>query len=364
MFSSVDYIHMSHALQLAHKGLYSTSPNPRVGCVITQHDKMIASGWHERTGQPHAEINALNSAIEDVRGATAYITLEPCSHHGHTPPCTDALIRAGVGKVIIAMQDPNPKVSGQGIAQLQQAGITVESGLLETEAQQLNPGFISRMTRKKSWVRLKIAASLDGKTALNNGQSQWITGEAAQRDGHRWRARSCAVLTGIGTLMQDDPKLTVRHVTTTRQPKKIVIDKELDIPLDAKLLQGEEVLIFTTNAKKIEKITALNVLGAHVIVSPDMGGNVDLVGMMHKLAELEINELLVEAGSGINGALINAGLVDELVLFLAPHLLGDIAQGMSKLPELTGLDQKHLLDIHDVRMIGRDIRVIARCHKP
>ncbi len=351
---------MSQALQLAEKGRYSTTPNPRVGCVITQHGKIIARGWHERTGQPHAEINALNSAEGDMRGATAYITLEPCSHHGRTPPCADALIQAGIGKVIIAMQDPNPLVSGRGCALLQRAGVSVQTGLLEAQANKLNLGFVTRMTHQRPWVRLKIAASLDGKTALTNGSSQWITGEAARQDGHRWRAASCAVLTGIGTLKHDDPQLTVRHIETTRQPKKVLVDKRLDIPLDAKLLQGEEVFIFTANSDNAEKILALNELGAQVIALPDAQGNVDLQRMLHKLADFEMNELLVEAGSGLNGALVHAGLVDELILYLAPHLLGDVAQGMLKLPELSDLDKKHSLELQDVRMIGQDIRVIAR----
>lgn len=359
MFSSVDYAFMSHALQLAEKGLYSTAPNPRVGCVITQHDKLIASGWHERAGQPHAEINALNSAVSDVRGATAYITLEPCSHHGRTPPCAHALIQAGIAKVIVAMQDPNPLVSGRGCALLQQAGMTVQTGLLQDEANKLNLGFVTRMTHQRPLVRLKIAASLDGKTALTNGTSQWITGESARQDGHRWRARSCAVLTGMGTLKQDDPQLTVRHIKTSRQPKKVVVDKQLAIPLDAKILQGEEVFIFTANSENPEKIAALNQLGAHVTVLPDTQSHVDLQKMLHKLADFEMNELLVEAGGGLSGALVGAGLVDELILYLAPHLLGDVAQGMLKLPELTNLDKKLALDILDVRMIGQDIRVIA-----
>ncbi len=351
---------MSHALQLAEKGLYSAAPNPRVGCVITQQDKLIASGWHERTGQPHAEINALNSAVSDVRGATAYITLEPCSHHGRTPPCAHALIQAGIAKVIVAMQDPNPLVSGRGCALLQQAGMTVQTGLLQDEANKLNLGFVTRMRHQRPWVRLKIAASLDGKTALTNGASQWITGEAARQDGHRWRARSCAVLTGMGTLIKDDPQLTVRHIKTSRQPKKVVVDKQLAIPLDAKLLQGEEVFIFTANPDNPEKVATLNALGAQVILLPDAQGNVDLQKMIHQLADLEMNELLVEAGSGLSGSLISAGLVDELILYLAPHLLGDVAQGMVKLPELTDLSQKVSLEFQDVRKIGQDIRVIAR----
>ncbi|MEK6686134.1 MAG: bifunctional diaminohydroxyphosphoribosylaminopyrimidine deaminase/5-amino-6-(5-phosphoribosylamino)uracil reductase RibD [Pseudomonadota bacterium] len=361
MFSPADYAFMSTALRLAEKGLYSTAPNPRVGCVITQNEQIVGSGWHERAGQPHAEINALNLAGEAARGATAYVTLEPCSHYGRTPPCADALIDAGIAKVIIAMEDPNPMVSGRGCALLERAGITVQTGLLQTEAHALNVGFVTRMIHNRPWVRLKTAASLDGKTALNNGTSQWITGEAARQDGHRWRARSCAILTGIGTVKSDNPQLTVRHVATHRQPKKIVVDSHLAIPLDARLLQGEEVFIFTANTENQEKKAALSRMGAQVIVLPVAVGAVDLGEMMTVLANLGMNELLVEAGCGLNGALVKAGLVDEMIIFLAPHLLGDDAQGMIKLPELVNLEQKKALEIMDLRMIGRDIRVIAKC---
>lgn len=361
MFSPADYAFMSTALRLAEKGLYSTAPNPRVGCVITRNEQIVGSGWHERAGQPHAEINALNLAGEAARGATAYVTLEPCSHYGRTPPCADALIDAGIAKVIIAMEDPNPMVSGRGCALLERAGITVQTGLLQTEAHALNVGFVTRMIHNRPWVRLKTAASLDGKTALNNGTSQWITGEAARQDGHRWRARSCAILTGIGTVKSDNPQLTVRHVATHRQPKKIVVDSHLAIPLDARLLQGEEVFIFTANTENQEKKAALSRMGAQVIVLPVAVDAVDLGEMMTVLADFGMNELLVEAGCGLNGALVKAGLVDEMIIFLAPHLLGDNAQGMIKWPELVNLEQKKALEIMDLRMIGRDIRVIAKC---
>lgn len=361
MFSPADYAFMSTALRLAEKGLYSTAPNPRVGCVITQNEQIVGSGWHERAGQPHAEINALKLAGEAARGATAYVTLEPCSHYGRTPPCADALINAGIAKVIIAMEDPNPMVSGRGCALLERAGITVQTGLLQTEAHALNVGFVTRMIHNRPWVRLKTAASLDGKTALNNGTSQWITGEAARQDGHRWRARSCAILTGIGTVKSDNPQLTVRHVATHRQPKKIVVDNHLAIPLDARLLQGEEVFIFTANTENQEKKAALSRMGAQVIVLSVAVGAVDLGEMMTVLADFGMNELLVEAGCGLSGALVKAGLVDEMIIFLAPHLLGDNAQGMVKWPELVNLWQNKSLEIMDLRMIGRDIRVIAKC---
>ncbi|MDE2389135.1 MAG: bifunctional diaminohydroxyphosphoribosylaminopyrimidine deaminase/5-amino-6-(5-phosphoribosylamino)uracil reductase RibD [Betaproteobacteria bacterium] len=360
MFSATDYSFMSHALRLAEQGLYSTTPNPRVGCVIVRDGQIVGSGWHVKVGQPHAEINALTDAGAAARGATVYVTLEPCSHHGRTPPCVDALIAAGIARVVIAMEDPNPLVSGCGCALLQQAGIIVQIGLLQAEAHALNAGFISRMMRKKPWVRLKIAASLDGKTTLNNGVSQWITGEAARLDGHHWRARSCAVMTGIGTVESDNPQLTVRHIKTDRQPKKIVVDSRLVIPLDARVLQdGEETFIFTAQIGNPEKKAALNQRNVRVMVLPNADGSVDLQKMMATLADLEINEVLVEAGGRLNGALVEAGLVDELIIYLAPHLIGDNALGMIKLQELKCLEQKRKLNIQDIRMVGQDIRLIA-----
>ena len=353
MFSAADYAFMSRALQLAEKGLYSTTPNPRVGCVITRGTQIIGSGWHERAGQPHAEIIALQEAGAAARGAVAYVTLEPCSHFGRTPPCARALVDAGIARVFVAMEDPNPLVSGRGCE--------VQTGLLQAEAQALNIGFISRMVHKRPWVRMKIAASLDGKTALKNGLSQWITSEAARHDAHRWRARSCAILTGMGTVKLDDPELTVRFVETSRQPKKIVVDRHLQIPLDAKLFHGEQVLIFTANEQDEGKKKSLAELGAQAIVLPDAEGRVDLQKMLTLLAtEFAMNEILVEAGCGLSGALVSAGLVDEIIFYFAPHLLGDEAQGMVKWPELMSLEQKKQLKIADLRMVGQDMRVIAK----
>jgi diaminohydroxyphosphoribosylaminopyrimidine deaminase / 5-amino-6-(5-phosphoribosylamino)uracil reductase len=359
MFSASDYAYMAQALRLAEKGLYSTSPNPRVGCVLVRDRCVVGSGWHERAGAPHAEINALVAAGEAARGATAYLTLEPCSHHGRTPPCTDALIKAGIARVVAAMEDPNPLVSGSGYAKLLDAGIEVQTGLMAVEAKALNIGFIVRMSRGRPWVRIKIAASLDGKTALNNGASQWITSEAARRDGHRLRARSCAVMTGIGSVLADNPRLTVRHLETARQPLRVVVDSRLEIPVDARLLRGAGELIFTATASE-GTIGALHEVGARVIVLPDQNDNVDLSAMMQKLADFEINEILVEAGWRLNGALINAGLVDELVIYLAPYLIGDAARGMLKLPELADLQGKRALSIEDMRRVGPDIRITAQ----
>ncbi len=311
MFSATDHGYMAQALQLAEKGLYGTSPNPRVGCVLVRDGQVVGSGWHERAGEPHAEINALAAAGTAARGATAYLTLEPCSHHGRTPPCAEALIKAGVARLVAAIPDPNPLVSGRGCTLMEEAGITVQTGLMEAEARELNIGFITRMTHSRPWVRMKIAASLDGKTALNNGVSQWITSEHARRDAHRLRARSCAVMTGIGTVLADDPQLTVRHIETSRQPLSVVVDSRLEIPVDAGLLRGAGELIFTATASE-GKIMALHDMGARTIVLPNENENVDLAGMMRRLADFEINEVLVEAGCRLNGALINAGLVDEL----------------------------------------------------
>lgn len=359
MFSSADHVYMSQALQLAEKGLYSTMPNPRVGCVIVRDGKVVGSGWHVSAGEPHAEINALNVARTAAQGATVYLTLEPCSHFGQTPPCAEALIKAKVAKVITAMQDPNPLVKGSGLSLLRKSKIKVQNGLMKTSAEELNIGFVTRMKKNRPWVRMKIAASLDGKTALNNGKSQWITGEAARCDGHRFRARSCAVLTGIGTVLKDDPQLTVRLVESPRQPLKVIVDSQLKTPINAKILRGGGELIFTAGTNE-KKIAALSKAGARPVVLPDDNGNVELEKMMQTLATLEINEVLVEAGNRLNSSLINARLVDELVIYLAPHLIGDHALGMLNLPELTSLSEKHKLKIMDLRMIGQDIRIIAR----
>lgn len=354
---------MSHALRLAEKGLFTTSPNPRVGCVIVNGGKVVGTGWHERVGEPHAEIYALQEAGDLARGATVYVTLEPCSHHGRTPPCVDALIRAGVCKVVMAMDDPNPHVNGQGKERLQKAGIEIQTGLLADEAKQLNIGFVNRMRHGRPWVRTKIATSLDGRTALKNGKSQWITSESARQDGHKWRARSCAILTGISSVRKDDPQLTVRYIETSRQPIRIVVDSNLEIPLQAKLLQNADTTwIYTVQTNK-EKIHRLEDIGAHIVVLPDSVGKVDLKAMMVKLAEAGINELLVEAGPVLNGALVTAGLVDEIVFYFAPSLLGNSAQAMVAMPEITDLSEKYDLQMTDIRKIGVDIRLMAKFMK-
>lgn len=350
---------MAQALRLAERGLYSTTPNPRVGCVIVRDGRVVGEGWHERAGEPHAEVHALNRAGEAALGATVYVTLEPCSHYGRTPPCAGALIKAGVARVVVAMRDPNPMVSGQGIAMLELAGIPTACGVLENEARELNAGFISRMERGRPWLRLKVAATLDGKTALNNGISQWITGPDARRDAHRLRARSCAMLTGIGTLLADDPALNVREIETSRQPLKVVVDARLDMPPSAKMLQGAKVLV-VTGCEDAARIRPLQAAGAEVLVLPLQQGRIDLAELLRELGKRGLNEVMVEAGKGLNGALLQASLVDELVMYLAPMLFGDRARGMFDLPEIEAMEQRQELIIRDVRMIGRDLRVTAR----
>jgi diaminohydroxyphosphoribosylaminopyrimidine deaminase/5-amino-6-(5-phosphoribosylamino)uracil reductase len=358
-FSAVDHGMMARALQLAERGLWTTSPNPRVGCVLVRDGDIVGEGWHEKAGEPHAEVHALRMAGERARGATAYVTLEPCSHHGRTPPCAEALIAAGVTRVVVAMGDPNPLVSGQGLAMLQVAGIETASGLLENEARELNIGFVARMSRGRPWLRLKAAASLDGKTALNNGVSQWITGPDARRDGHRWRARACAILTGIGTVRDDDPQLLVRDVETPRQPLRVVVDSRLETPLTAKILRGGPVLVAAAVDDE-NRANSLRAAGAEVLMLPNPHGKVELKDLLEELGRRGINEVHAEAGFKLNGSLLREGLVDELLLYLAPCLIGHDASGLFNLPELTSLDGKRHLQIRDLRQIGEDIRLIAR----
>ena len=363
MISPADQAHMAQALRLAKRGLYSTSPNPRVGCVIVRDGVVVGEGWHQRAGEAHAEVNALQQAGAAARGATAYVTLEPCSHHGRTPPCTEALLAAGIGRVVAAMADPNPLVAGRGLAQLQAAGVAVDVGLMADEAHELNIGFVSRMTRQRPWVRLKAAASLDGKTALQNGESQWITGPQARQDGHCWRARACAILSGIGTVRKDDPQLNVRGVDTPRQPWKVIVDSRLELSPAARLLEAGNVLLVSAGqavAEVAEKAAALRERGAEILDLPDGKGRVDLHALLHELARRGLNEVHVEAGSRLNGALLAAGLVDEVLLYLAPCLLGDTAQGLFALPALESLAGKHRLAIREVKQFGDDLRVLAR----
>jgi diaminohydroxyphosphoribosylaminopyrimidine deaminase/5-amino-6-(5-phosphoribosylamino)uracil reductase len=358
MFSAADHEYMAQALRLARNGMYSTSPNPRVGCVMVRDGQVVGEGWHERAGLPHAEINALRAAGAGAKGATLYVTLEPCSHTGRTPPCADALIEAGVARVVAAMQDPNPLVAGQGLERLRAAGIEVACGLLEVEALELNIGFVTRMTLGRPWLRLKTASSLDGKSALNNGVSQWITGAEARRDVHRLRARSCALLTGIGTVLADDPQLNVRDVETARQPLRVVVDSTLRTPPTAKILDGGGCLIATASPDR-ERIARLEDAGAEIIGLPGTPGRVDLPGLMQTLAQRGINEVTVEAGCTLNGALLEANLVDELVMYVAPLLLGDKARGLFGMRELTEMAGRREVRIVDMRMVGKDSRIRA-----
>lgn len=352
---------MRLALELAAKGMYTTTPNPRVGCVIVKDNQIIGRGFTQPAGHAHAEVQALNDVADrgfDAEGATAYVTLEPCSHHGRTPPCADALIRAKLARVVAAMRDPNPLVAGKGLARLQAAGIAVTSGVLEDEAHEMNIGFFKRMQHGQPWVRMKTAASLDGMTALHNGISQWITGEQARADGHAWRARACAILTGIGTVQEDDPQLTVRAIDTPRQPQRIVVDSRLQISPHARVLDGGGTWIVAAQSDP-EKETMLRDLGHEVILLPNAEGKVDLPLLMMELGSRQINELHVEAGFKLNGSLIREECVDELLVYLAPSLLGD-AQRMFNLPAAASLEQKKNLVFHEVKQIGADLRILAR----
>lgn len=353
---------MQQALELAHISVGLSEPNPRVGCVITKGDRVLGVGHTQRAGEAHAEVAALRDAAarrEDVRGATVWVTLEPCSHHGRTPPCCDALVAAGVAKVVASVQDPNALVAGQGFEKLRAAGIVVETGAGEHETRELNIGFFSRMQRKRPWVRMKIAASLDGKTALENGASQWITSEEARRDGHAWRARASAVLTGIGTVLEDNPRLDVRLVPVPKQPFAVIVDSKLETPLDAAMfVEGRPLVVYTALADPSRR-TLLEGRGATVVAMPGPGGKVDLAAMLRDLAAREVNELHVEAGHKLNGSLLREGLVDELLIYMAPKLLG-LGRDMANLGPFTELAQGLPLHVQDVSRIGPDIRVLAR----
>ncbi|WJW76218.1 bifunctional diaminohydroxyphosphoribosylaminopyrimidine deaminase/5-amino-6-(5-phosphoribosylamino)uracil reductase RibD [Thiohalobacter sp. IOR34] len=361
MGSSDDYRYMARALRLARLGLYTTDPNPRVGCVIVRDGAVVGEGWHERAGGPHAEIHALRAAGEAARGATAYVTLEPCCHHGRTPPCSEALIEAGVARVVAAMEDPNPRVAGEGLAQLRAAGIEAEAGVLAAEAEALNPGFVSRMRRGRPFVRCKLAMSLDGRTAMASGESQWITGDAARADVHRLRARSSAILTGIGTVLADDPSLNARleEGVGVKQPLRVVLDAHLAMPPTARMLSLPGETLVLTRAREPAFREALEAAGAEVMRLPGSADALDLNAVMDCLAEREVNELLVETGAVLAGTLLRAGLIDELVVYLAPHIMGDAARGLFHLPGLEAMQDRIGLEIRDVRAVGRDWRITA-----
>ncbi|MGQ0547875.1 MAG: bifunctional diaminohydroxyphosphoribosylaminopyrimidine deaminase/5-amino-6-(5-phosphoribosylamino)uracil reductase RibD [Betaproteobacteria bacterium] len=343
---------MRRALELAGRGLYTTTPNPRVGCVLAKEEAIVGEGWHERAGEPHAEVIALERAGRSAAGATVYVNLEPCNHHGRTPPCVEALKNSRVGRVVAAMRDPNPQAASGGEA-LAAAGIGFEHGLMEEQARELNIGFVSRVTRGRPWVRLKVAASLDGRSALANGKSQWITGPEARRDGHRWRARACAVLTGIGTVKADDPRLTVREVETPRQPLRVIVDSRLETPPSARILEGGNVLIFSGRPGKAPP-------GADLVVLPNPSQKVELPKMLEALARRGVNELHVEAGFRLNGSLVRERCVDEFLVYLNPSFLGDGAQGMLDLPAFASLDERVPLKLLSVERLGEDLRIRAR----
>ena len=354
---------INQALGLATQALFLSNPNPRVGCVIASAGGVIlGQGFTQRAGGPHAEVMALRDAQaqgHEVRGATAYVTLEPCSHHGRTGPCCDALIQAGIAKVVASIADPNPQVAGNGFARLRAAGVQVEVGDGAEAARELNIGFFSRMLRKTPWVRMKIAASLDGKTALDDGTSQWITSEAARTDGHAWRARACAVLTGIGTLLDDNPRLDVRLVDTPRQPIRVLVDSRLQAPLNAHILGASPPLYIYAAVQNDAKKSALEALGATVIYLPNAQGKVDLAAMLRDLGERQINELHIEAGAQLNGSLIRAGLVDEFLVYLAPKLIG-AGRGMAEFGPLAALSEATPLSFESTTLVGPDLRILAR----
>ena len=352
---------MARAVQLARRGLFSADPNPRVGCVLVKAGRIVGEGWHERAGGPHAERVAIARAGTDASGATAYVTLEPCGHTGRTGPCADALIEARVARVVCAATDPNPLVDGTGVRRLREAGMDVTVGVLEASAAALNPGYISRMTRSRPLVRSKLAASLDGRTALANGESQWITGEAARRDVHRWRARASAVLTGIGTVLADDPGLDARlpapHPPIT-QPARIIVDSGLRTPPTARSLALPGTSLVFGCREAPESAEALRRAGARVETVPG-ARHCDLVQVMTRLGELQFNEVWVEAGARLNGALLDAGLIDELVVYLAPGVLGADGRGMFAIEPLASLEGRIEVEYQDVRKVGKDLRITA-----
>ncbi len=367
-----DRIWMARAIQLAEKGLYTTQPNPRVGCVIVSPDhQCVGEGFHQLAGGPHAEVHALQQAADNARGATVYVTLEPCSHQGKTPPCANTLIEAGVSRVVCAMQDPNPLVSGEGIKKLQQAGIQVESGLLQAEAEALNPGFIKRMKTGRPYVRVKLAMSLDGRTAMASGESRWITSEAARADVQKFRARSSVVLTGSGTVLADNPSMNVRVsgadlgiAVEPHQPLRAIVDGDLTVLPGSNIFQltGSQAAQVVVFSHKNLSADDLQTAGFHNIQLFDPGecsGKIDLAAVMQWLGEQQANEIHVEAGSTLCGALLDQGLVDELVIYMAAHIMGDSARGLFHLPNLNSMSERINLEIKEIRPIGKDWRITA-----
>jgi diaminohydroxyphosphoribosylaminopyrimidine deaminase/5-amino-6-(5-phosphoribosylamino)uracil reductase len=351
-----DAFYMARAIQLAKKGRYTTDPNPRVGCVLVRNDQIISEGWHVKAGLGHAEVEALKH-VTDANGATAYVTLEPCSHHGKTPPCCDALIKAGVSRVVVAMQDPNPLVSGRGLEKLKVAGIEVICGVLQEDARTLNRGFIKRMTENRPFVRSKLAMSLDGRTAMASGESQWITSAEARADVHLLRAESSAILTGINTVLADDPALNARVDWDVVQPVRIVLDSALTMPVTARMAKLAGRSLILTCSQDEQKRQALQTVGFEVYRLASNNGRLDLSAVMDFLAQQQINEVLVEAGSVLNGALLTENLLDELVVYMAPCILGDQGRGLFTVPGLQSMTDKKVLKLLDVRQVGGDLRL-------
>ena len=360
-FTADDHAFMARAIELTERGRDTATPNPSVGCVIAKGGKIIGEGWHERAGEPHAEVHALKACTESPEGATVYVSLEPCAHQGRTPPCANQLVEARVARVVAAIEDPNPLVHGRGAECLRDAGIKVDIGLMAAEAEEAHRGFLYRMRHGRPWMRIKSAASLDGRIALANGESRWITGEAARRDVHALRARSCAILTGIGTVLRDDPDLTVRHVPAKRQPRRVLIDSRLQVSPQARILRGEPPIIFTVSKDAVKR-SRLMQAGAEVMTAPTepSSGKTDLVAVARELAARGFNEVTVETGAKLSGSLLAAGVIDEIYLYLAPKLFGDSAQGLFALPEMTRIEQALMPRIIDVRQVGEDLRIIAR----
>ncbi len=358
-----DHAYMAEALKLARRGWYTAHPNPRVGCVIVRDETIVGRGWHARTGGPHAEIVALAEAGEAARGGTVYVTLEPCCHHGRTPPCTEALRAAKVARVVIGAPDPNPAVAGRGVAALKDAGIEISSGIMAADCAALNAGFEMRMRIGRPRVTLKIAASLDGRTALASGESRWISGEAARADVQRLRAASGAILTGIGTVLADDPRLTVRGpgLPTGRQPLRVVADSRLRLPPQARLLDMPgDTLVASLHEADVSRAAALAARGAELLPLPGAGAGVDLQALMQALAQREVNDVLAEAGPALNGALLDAGLVDELVVYQAAHILGADARGMFAISPLSDMSARPVFELHELRRVGDDLRLRFR----
>ncbi|MCK4587686.1 MAG: bifunctional diaminohydroxyphosphoribosylaminopyrimidine deaminase/5-amino-6-(5-phosphoribosylamino)uracil reductase RibD [Gammaproteobacteria bacterium] len=365
MTQADDFRYMAQAIRLANRGLFTADPNPRVGCVLVNKNEIVGQGWHERAGEAHAEIMALREAGAAAEGATAYVSLEPCCHHGKTPPCSEALIKAGVARIVVAMEDPNPQVAGKGVSQLREADIDIETGVMTAQAEILNPGFIQRMRHGRPFVRCKMAMSLDGRTAMASGESQWITGESARMDVHKLRARSSAIVTGVDTVLADDPSMNARlENEKILQPVRVVLDSQLRMPVDARMLSLPGRTIVCTTAKAVqkneEKIEKLKAAGAELVQLHKENNKISLPALLMFLSAENFNEVLLETGATLSGAFMQAGLVDELVIYMAPLLMGDSARGLFSLPNISQMSEVGNLEITDVRSIGKDWRIISK----